>query len=253
MSLGVNSTAQLAGGDISATDVGMSLRFKREGSAVRYCTAGWSQPEDDETWCLGSSSTVVLPPIRRAVPHVLVLEMRSNLGEIVGVLSQQITICVNDVTIGSFVVTSPALTVRACIIPSEVLAAGGPVTIVFKTPDAAHGPAGDDRVLDFAFRSLQLFPDKLALGTSTSPVDAPVMSCGQIPVAELMLKFESLGQNCEFGFVQRSCHAEPNDLLRFASAPLPSLLAALQASFNGMGDPESLQVKLSNDGHEFII
>jgi hypothetical protein len=54
-------------------------------------------------------------------------------------------------------------------------------------------------------------------------------------------------------FVQRGCRAEPNDLLRFASAPLPSLLAALQAGFVGMGSPESVQVKLSNDGHEFII
>ena len=53
--------------------------------------------------------------------------------------------------------------------------------------------------------------------------------------------------------VQRSCHAEPNDLLRFASAPLPSLLAALQGGFVGMGSPELVQVKLSDNGHEFII
>ncbi len=220
-------------------------------------TAGWSQSEDDETWCLGSSSTIVLPPTRRIVPHVLVLEMRAYVGEIAGVLSQQIILCVNGITVESFVVTLPTRTVRACIIPSEVLVAGGPVEIVFRTPDAVGGPAGDNRVLAFAFRSLQLFPDKLALATSPSPVDAPVSEAylisGEIPVSELMLNFESLGQNCEFGFVQRSCHAEPNDLLRFASAPLPSLLAALEVGFVGMGSPESVQVKLSDDGREFII
>jgi hypothetical protein len=254
------SPDQLARGVISSSDVGLSLGFRRGSNAVRYCTAGWSQPEDDETWCLGSSSTLVLPPTRQVVPHVLVLEMRAYVGDLAGVLSQQIIICVNDSTIESFAVTSPTRTVRACIIPSKVLVAGGPVVIVFKTPNAVRGPAGDNRVLAFAFRSLQLFPDKLALATSPSQLDAPAsedfgptMLSGEIPVSELMLKFESLGQNCEFGFVQRSCRAEPNDLLRFASAPLPSLLAALQAGFDGMGSPESLQVKLSDDGHEFII
>jgi hypothetical protein len=131
--------------------------------------------------------------------------MRPYFGEIIDVTSKQIIICVNGITIRSFVFTLPMRTVRACIIPSEVLVAGGPVMIVFKTPDAVHGPAGDDRVLAFAFRSLQLFPDKLALATSPSQVDepvpedfCPVMFSGQIPVSELMLKFESLGQNCEF-------------------------------------------------------
>ena len=135
----------------------------------------------------------------------------SNVSEIAGIPSQQIIIGVNGITIGSFVLTSPTRTVRACIIPSEVLVAGGPVAIVFRTPDAVRGPAGDNRVLAFAFRSLQLFPDKLALATSPSQVDAPVsgdfgpmMLSGQMPVSELMLKFESLGQNCEFG----SCAAQ---------------------------------------------
>jgi hypothetical protein len=167
------SPDQLARGVISSSDVGLSLGFKHGSNAVRYCNAGWSQPEDDETWCLGSSSTLVLPPTRQVVPHVLVLEMRAYVGDLAGVLSQQIIICVNDITIESFAVTSPTRTVRACIIPSKVLVAGGPVVIVFKTPNAVRGPAGDNRVLAFAFRSLQLFPDKLALATSPSQLDAP--------------------------------------------------------------------------------
>ena len=115
-----------------------------------------------------------MSPARQVVPHVLVLEMRPYVSEIAGIPSQQIIIGVNGITIGSFVFTSPTRTVRACVIPSEVLVAGGPVAIVFKTPDAVRGPAGDNRVLAFAFRSLQLFPDKLALATSPSPVDALV-------------------------------------------------------------------------------
>jgi hypothetical protein len=240
---------------VSSTDAGVSLKFGQAGNAVRYCTAGWSGPEDGETWCLGSSSTMVLPPALQVIPHVLVMEMRPNVREL-DVTSQRLVICVNGVTIGSFNLTLPTQTVRACIIPAEALVAGGPLVIGFQTPDAAYGPHGDARMLAVAFCSLQLFPDTFALAGSDEPATkdfCPATFSQQIPVSQLMLEFESLGQNCEFGFVQRFCRTEPNDLLRFASAPLPSLLAALQAGFAGMGRPETVQIDLSDDGSEFKI
>jgi hypothetical protein len=66
-----------------------------------------------------------------------------------------------------------------------------------------------------------------------------------------MLRFESLGQNCEFGLVQRRCGAEPLGLLRFASAPLDKLLPALHRRFAGMGQPGQVQADLSNG--EYMI
>ncbi len=69
----------------------------------------------------------------------------------------------------------------------------------------------------------------------------------------LMLRFESLGENCEFGLVQRRCGAEPLGLLRFSSSPLPKLLAALDARFEGMGAPEKLEVQLSTNGEEYMV
>jgi hypothetical protein len=69
----------------------------------------------------------------------------------------------------------------------------------------------------------------------------------------LMLRFESLGENCEFGLVQRRCGAEPLGLLRFSSSPLPKLLAALDARFEGMGAPENLEVRLSANGQEYMV
>jgi hypothetical protein len=50
---------------------------------------------------------------------------------------------------------------------------------------------------------------------------------GPLPPAQLMLRFEALGQNCEFGVVQRHYGAEPLGLLRFSSTPLHLLVAAL--------------------------
>ena len=65
--------------------------------------------------------------------------------------------------------------------------------------------------------------------------------------------FESLGENCEFGLVQRRCGAEPLGLLRFSSAPLPKLVKALDARFSGMGMPAAITVKVSPNGSEYMV
>jgi len=57
--------------------------------------------------------------------------------------------------------------------------------------------------------------------------------------ANLMLAFESLGENCEFGVVQRHFGAEPLGLLRFTSTPPRLLTAALRDRFAGVGSPEN--------------
>ncbi len=53
---------------------------------------------------------------------------------------------------------------------------------------------------------------------------------------DLMLRFASLGDNCEFGFAQRAYKAEPMDLLRWASTPAGVLVRLLRQDFKGIGD-----------------
>lgn len=74
-----------------------------------------------------------------------------------------------------------------------------------------------------------------------------------VSLRDRMLRFESLGENCEFGLVQRRCGAEPLSLLRFASAPLPKLLNALDARFEGMGTPYNIEVQLSDNETEYMV
>ncbi len=74
-----------------------------------------------------------------------------------------------------------------------------------------------------------------------------------LPLSEVMLRFESLGENCEFGLVQRKGGAEPLGLLRFSSTPMPKLLAALAARFEGLGRPDRITVDLSSNGREYMI
>ncbi len=74
-----------------------------------------------------------------------------------------------------------------------------------------------------------------------------------MPLDALMLRFESLGQNCEFGLVQRKAGVEPLGLLRFSSTPLSKLLAALAARFEGLGRPDRIVVELSSNGREYMV
>ena len=62
-------------------------------------------------------------------------------------------------------------------------------------------------------------PDDAAPGAAVASAD--------ISVTDLMLAFESLGERCDFGAVQRHYGVEPLGLLRFAFSPLDPLIAAL--------------------------
>jgi len=69
--------------------------------------------------------------------------------------------------------------------------------------------------------------------------------------SELVLKFESIGDNCELGLVQRQVGVEPLGLFRFAGAPLHHVLSAMRARFDGIADPD--HIRLQPENGEFMI
>jgi hypothetical protein len=81
---------------------------------------------------------------------------------------------------------------------------------------------------------------------TTDSLAAPLLSD-----MDLVLRFESLGDSCEFGLVQRRVGAEPLGLFRFAGAPLRNLIRALHARFEFMADPLHIRVQPQND--EYMI
>ena len=64
----------------------------------------------------------------------------------------------------------------------------------------------------------------------------------------LMMRFESLGDNCELGIAQRAYGAEPLSLLRWCFVPPGALLRALGARFAGLGEPQNLVLKENRRG-----
>jgi len=70
---------------------------------------------------------------------------------------------------------------------------------------------------------------------------------------DLVLNFESIGDNCEFGLVQRMAGAEPPGLLRFANAPARLLARALRARFDGLADPAGVEVWQANGQYTIAL
>jgi hypothetical protein len=72
---------------------------------------------------------------------------------------------------------------------------------------------------------------------NADPDTAPVLDD-----RDLVLQFESIGDNCEFGLLQRQAGAEPLGLLRFAGVPLRNLLRGLDARFANIADPKHIRI-----------
>ena len=242
-----------SGSEISVDPVsGLDIVFGQQGNATAALGTGWSVPEAGYIWSVGHRSELHLP----ASPCCdLELEVAPFVhGD--RLRSQRLAVFANGNQVASVEVTDHA--VIAASLPAEAMQPGVPLTLVFETPDAtapSEITASDDgRVLAFSFRRLLLKPGMGAVepGQGFAAVPLPD-SDAAVPRDELMARFESLGENCEFGLVQRHCGIEPLGLLRFASAPLPKLRAALRAEFEGMGRAENLDVQVSSNGNEYMV
>ncbi len=71
--------------------------------------------------------------------------------------------------------------------------------------------------------------------------------------ARLMDQFESLGDNCEFGLVQRHFHIEPISMMRWVSTDRERLLAGLHSRFKGFGDPAHATLEWKDEPPEYKL
>lgn len=175
--------------------------------------------------------------------------------------AQKLRVRLRDTLIADTALTGPCkLGFR---VPASALAASAPLRFIFDHPDARRpadfGNEGDARQLAICFRRLLLSP---ILGQTDMTSAAPIagLSAADIgaltgsPAVQFMQRFESLGDNCEFGLVQRRCGAEPLGLLRFANLELRQLLQGLESGFAGLGERKGLEFWLSDGARrEYVI
>ena len=225
------------------------IQFGAGGNSERFLGWGWSQAEARHTWTIGHSSRVDFPRPAVAGTYLMLLEISPFLWD--QQAGQCLTVFVNGSDVANFVVSKGGA--FECTLPWSLLEHREWTAVTFEHPDAAKPSAvagvHDNREIALAFERLSLFRQ---LEHSEAPCTAPRLHEGEaLATHELMMHFESVGQNCEFGLVQRRCGAEPLGLLRFASSPLPVLMAALRARFEGLGEPGRLHVQASRD--EYLV
>ena len=107
-------------------------------------------------------------------------------------------------------------------------------------------------------------PVGLSLGGAVSPefathpgVDVKewVRERTGLTLPDLAARFESLGDNCEFGLFQRRCDTEPMGLLRFSGSFSHDVIRGIEREFDGICDPADIVPKLEGNGEkrEFMI
>src|ERR1700680_1211327 len=74
-----------------------------------------------------------------------------------------------------------------------------------------------------------------------------------LDVPRLLQQFEGLGDNCDFGMVQRAVGIEPFGLFRFAACSAADLSSLLRNSFEPLGEPEDLLMEEVGPAREYRV
>ncbi len=195
---------------------------------------GWGTPEDEHSWALGHRSTLTVPVPDEPGPFRLLIELDPWKHETLP-QGQRLTIGLDDRLLATLPVRLHA--VLGFDLPPP---APGRRTwrLAFDHLDGARprefGHYADGRNFVFRLITLRL----IRLGDASPPVRPP--SSGDIPPAELVQRFESLGCTCDFGRLQRSLGAERLTLLHMTLIPPFGLVRGLAAGFFGLGNPAHL-------------
>ena len=232
------------------TEPTQTITFGVEGNCEKYVTTGWSAPEPGFRWMIGVESELRLDRWFGNGDYVIELDLRPFV--VPNLLpSQRLTVSVNGTVVGhSSVADYRRFGYR---IPAAALAGTATTSVVLKHPDAARpcdlGQGNGARLLSLAVKQLRVSrirPGASGLhmvGTGGIGLSELEQSVGMTP-DKFMFNFESLGDNCEFGLVQRRCGAEPLSLLRFSDTQLRILLRGFDAGFQDFGDSANIEFRL---------
>jgi hypothetical protein len=256
----------------------LSIDFGAAGNSQTYLGAGWAMPEPAFTWAVGMESHLRIPVDWDAGAYVLTLDLVPFV-HCPGMPAQRLIVSINDVVVGSAACERPTL-LGYCI-PADLACQSGQMRIALQHPDAATPSefqiSDDQRVLAVSLTEARLYrvgpviandsPGQLPAGVMISGSESETFGIPRprdlaswvaartgLDMRTLALRFESVGENCEFGLVQRQCEAEPLGLLRFSSTFLRPLIRGLDTGFDGLGHPADIVPRLEGKApREFMI
>jgi hypothetical protein len=250
-----------------AVECDLTIGFGTAGNSLAYLVGGWARSEDGFTWGVGAESHLVFPRQEAADEFVLTLDVVPFVHA-PELPSQRLIVSVNDTVVGSSDLSRPTL--LGYRIPAPLARRSERMVITLQHPDAARpmdfSDVEDERYLAFALSEAKLYritdshasgatrlPPGLMLGSSNErsfgarrQVDLTEWASSRtgLTIPQIALKFESLGENCEFGLFQRRCDSEPLGLLRFSSTFMRNLIRGIDNGFEGLGEIEDIDPRL---------
>jgi hypothetical protein len=245
----------------------LTISFASAGNSLAFLGGGWARSEDEFTWGVGAESHLLFPRLEVADEYVLTLDVVPfvHAPELPG---QRLIVSVNGAVVGSTEISRPTL--LGYRIPAALARRSDKMVVTLQHPDAARprdfSDIADDRPLAFAVFEAKLYrvvdsvlsrrarlPTGLMLGSAQERgfgarghVDLTEWATTRtgLAIPEIALRFESIGENCEFGLFQRRCDAEPLGLLRFSSTFMRNLIRGIDNGFEGLGEIDDIDPRL---------
>jgi hypothetical protein len=239
----------------------LTIDFGAGGNADPFVAGGWGAAGAESRWMTGAVSELRFAAGELGGDCLIDFEFHPWVSPpVLG--AQRLTVSCNGVVIGESTLLAPGR--FGYRVPAAACAAGQSASLLIAHLDAARpcdlGPSEDARLLSAAVRRVRVL--RMREGAAGQQISgngglAPHLAeqlCG-LPPERLMLQFESLGDNCEFGLVQRLYGAEPFfSLLRFAGMEFHHVLTAFDRGLQDFGCLENLSIDVQGrDNPELVI
>jgi hypothetical protein len=254
----------------------LTINFGTAGNSLGFLGGGWARSEPDFTWGVGAESHLMLPRPNETDDIILTLDVIPFIHP-PELPAQRLIVSVNDAVLGSTELSRPTL--LAYRVPAGLAKPGERMLVTLQHPDATRpkdfADNGDDRSLAFAVLEAKLvkasagesdparLPSGLMLGAGQdrspgtrgdSNLTEWAMKRTGLSIPQIAMRFESVGENCEFGLWQRRCDSEPLGLLRFSGTFMRNLIRGIQNGFAGLGEPDDIEPRLEGDERkEYMI
>jgi hypothetical protein len=239
---------------------GRSISFGKRGRSEQVIGSGWSFQEAAYRWMVGGFSELALPMPAESNAADFILMLRVTPYTANGQIDcQRCTVVCGAETVAEVKLVTPSwigFRISAEAVVSEKLA------ILFVHPDAGSpqkfGISRDSRELAIAVHEAVLLPATEAdesmgwRGRTGHFVSSDWRAQAFVPDwKKIASRFQSMGQNCEFGLIQRLCEAEPLGLFRFGSVELHALIQCLRSEFSELTD-ERFKITTPSVCHDYV-
>ena len=253
--------------------------FGPKGTAVPSLLCGWTDGESDFNWTNDLVSEIELPVLLLSGSYTLRVDVTPLVyGE--DRPTQDLNVVLDGVLVGHFTLNQPTSLIIP--LPRELTEGREILPLRFIAPNSCKpcdlGMSTDKRLLGFAFRRVAVSPlpphlsgietlhseqafswrpqavsRQFLTEDGASLRDSISIAFGEDATAVLR-HFESLGDNCEFGIVQRKLSLEVFNLFRFGNTQLANLMVALTDDLVALNDAAAVTVELSHTPRrEFIV